>query len=122
MPHTLIKMGETIELEDGSAWSVSIYDIPVALNWQINDSIAVTQNTRWFTEYPYRLVNRENGTTVETDLIKAGTMIFVDTEWQIESPDIQAGDNVTIGDNADSDPNWEYILILDKKFVRAKKL
>ena len=131
-PHTLFKMGDALELEDGSIWSVSIYDIPVALNWHVDDSIAVTQNTRWFTEYPYRLVNQENGTTVESNLIKGSALTIAKigdtitlsdgTKWKTDSKLEQVGDSVTIGDNADLDPNWDKIFILDKKFVRVKKL
>ncbi len=61
---------ESIELDDGSLWSLSLYDYPKIRDWSENQAVCITQNTRWFTSYPYRLVNRRNGAFVEVKLLE----------------------------------------------------
>lgn len=58
----------TLELEDSSVWKISSYDAKKALNWRSNDPLAITQNTRWFSRYNYRIINLSNGSSVEADL------------------------------------------------------
>lgn len=58
----------TLELEDGSTWKVNSYDAPKALNWRSNDPLTVTQNNRWFSKHPYRIINKSNGTSIEATL------------------------------------------------------
>lgn len=57
-----------LELEDGSNWKISNYDAPKAVNWLINDALAITQNNRWFSRHNYRIINKNNGTSVEATL------------------------------------------------------
>src|SRR3989344_5919298 len=98
--------GDTLELEDGSVWKVNSYDSYKALNWRANDPLMVTQNTRWFSSYTYRIINRNTGSSIETNLflgpIKGGehtryinAMDFIQgalsltdtTRWEVSSSD-----------------------------------
>ena len=60
--------GDTLELEDGSIWTISAYDASKVLSWLSNDTIVLTKNHGWFTSYNYRLVNKITGASVEANL------------------------------------------------------
>lgn len=128
--------GDTLELEDGSVWKVNSYDGYKALNWRANDPLMVTQNTRWFSNYNYRIINRNTGSSIETNLflgpIKGGqhtryinAIDFIqgalnltdNTRWEVSASDQNifrewlVNDPIIIGYNSGWDSSKESILI-----------
>jgi hypothetical protein len=140
--------GDSIECEDGSVWKINNYDSYKALNWRASDPLLITQNTRWFSSYAYRIINRNTGSSVETNLflgpIKNGEhtryIIAIDpthgdiflndnTHWTISGYDYYIfrdwalNDAVIIGYNSGWDSSCESILINVNmnNFVRVKQ-
>jgi hypothetical protein len=69
--HTIVSIsayGDEIEIENGSLWKVSSYDGRKAMQWRTDEAISIVQNTRWFSSYYYRLVNRKTGASIEANL------------------------------------------------------
>lgn len=67
---TTVDLGE---IEDGSIWKFNPYDGYKALNWLTTDPqlvvpLTVTQNFSWFSNYKYRIINRNTGESIETNL------------------------------------------------------
>lgn len=60
--------GDSIELEDGSIWSVRGSDAYKTLNWLPSDLIVITPNHSWFSVYNFRLTNQNTGVSVESNL------------------------------------------------------
>ncbi len=81
-------LNESIELDDGSIWQISFYDWPKIRHWTDHEMITITQNTVRFSNYPYRIVNRKTGASVEA-LLSEGPIRF--------------GPNTTYVDSFDSD-------------------
>jgi hypothetical protein len=69
-PMALWDFGSTVELEDGSLWSISSSDSYKTLNWLTTDIVIVTPNHEWFSIYNYCLVNQNTGVTVRANLSK----------------------------------------------------
>lgn len=139
----------TLELEDGSVWKVNSYDGSKALHWRSNDPLIITQNTRWFSNSNYRIINKSNGSSLEANPylgpIKDGPytryIVSIDfdrreiqlsdnTHWEISYLDTIAfrnhwalSDAVIIGSNSGWDSSCEAILINVNvnHFVRAKQ-
>src|SRR5690349_6783025 len=42
-----------IELEDESHWEVSAFDVYILKNWHMQDSLVITPNYSWFSQYDY---------------------------------------------------------------------
>lgn len=132
--------GDSIELEDGSTWKVSDYDRYKANNWRSEDPLLITQNHRWFSKYSYRIINKNSGASVETNLyfgpIKNGEytlyIFSIDrvkntikaingkneiTHWEICSKDWhefdewEPNDAIIVGYNSGWDSRYECILI-----------
>ena len=61
-------LNESIGLDDGSIWQVSLYDWQKIRLWMENEPISVTQNTNRFSNYPYRMLNRRTGCSIEVVL------------------------------------------------------
>ncbi len=73
--------GSTVELHDGSIWSIRIADRLATLNWYTNDPILVTQNNDLFSLYKYRLINMTTGAAVRTNLTLGPIYNGVYTYW-----------------------------------------
>jgi hypothetical protein len=73
--------GDTVELEDGSVWSVYSGHRYKTLDWLSSDTILITQNNAWFSSYKYRLVNQNTGASVEVDLTLAPIYNGPYTHW-----------------------------------------
>lgn len=141
-------VGDSIELEDGSVWKISNYDVYKSLNWKSNDPLMITQNHSWFSKYDYRIINQATGAYLETKLflgpIKNGayTRYIIDidvnrnliklsdnTHWELNSWDKYVytkwliGDAVILGYNSGWEAEYEAILINVNmnKYVRAKQ-
>jgi hypothetical protein len=67
-PIAVSLLGETIELEDGSIWSVSSGDRHQTLDWMTGDIIVILPNHTWFSSYDYRLVNLNTGANIKVNL------------------------------------------------------
>lgn len=143
--HSITKLSqseESIELDDGSVWEVSLYDGRKASYWQSGQAVSLTQNTKWFSSYYYRLIDCNTGSYIEINLRQAtdktptisevelsrNSLILSDrTHWKIIPEDSATLSNWTlqdpilIGDNCENS-EWENILINAKKptqFIRA---
>jgi hypothetical protein len=140
--------GDSIEIEDGSVWKINSYDSYKALSWRANDPLLITQNTRWFSSYNYKIVNRATGSSIEANLILGplefgvftkyiafidwamGDIVLSDnTRYQTSCYDTSAfhdwdvNDAVIVGYNSGWDSSCESILInvnMDN-FIRAKQ-
>ncbi|HSX10374.1 MAG TPA: hypothetical protein VLF94_01470 [Chlamydiales bacterium] len=137
-----------LELEDGARWKINAYDGSKALNWRANDPLTITQNTRWFSNYSYRIINKSTGSSVEANLhegpIENGSytryimaidydrreMTLTDnTHWEVSILDALVFKNwplshaIIIGTNSGWDSSYEALLINVNKnnCVRAKQ-
>lgn len=61
-------LGDAVELEDGSIWSVNASERYKTLDWMTGDVIIVTPNHAWFSPYDYCLINLNTGATVSVNL------------------------------------------------------
>lgn len=140
--------GDSVECEDGSVWKINSYDGYKALNWRASDPLLITQNTRWFSSYSYRIINRNTGSSIEANLflgpIKNGEftryIIAIDpvhgdillndnTHWTVSGYDSYVfrdwavNDAVIIGYNSGWDSSCESILINVNmnNFIRVKQ-
>ena len=141
--HCIQDLSSVIVLEDGSSWELSLYDMPTLNRWEKGDPIALTQNHRWFTKHPYRLVNQMSNTSVEVSLARApkhaksiqsaGTIALTlsdGTTWEISPSDASildtwlAQDPILTGLNTGEETSYRHILIHTNTntCVRANKL
>lgn len=141
--HYLIEvsaLGDSVELEDGSIWKICHYDGYKAMQWRSNDPLIITQNHRWFSSYPYRIVNQNSGESLETTLFVGpleygqNTLYITDIDrlagdlsivngsgevcrWKIFSNDLSllqnwaVHDAIIIGQNSGWDTDFEALLI-----------
>ena len=143
-------LGDTVELEDGSVWKISSYDSIKALTWFSNDPLTITQNTRWFSQYNYRIINKNTGGSIEASLylgpVQSGQytryiiaidptpsavflMLSDNSHWEVSSwdqpifLDWALGDAVIVGYNSGFFSSYENILINVNmnNFLRAKQ-
>lgn len=141
-------LGDELNIEDGSVWKISQYDGYKALNWLPQDPLLITQNTRWFSKYTYRIINKNTKTSIEANLyrgpLKQGehtlyiTQLFTNQNelvlsdnsyWEISYFDQfpfrnwMVGDAIIIGHNSGFDSAYENILINVNMnhFIRAKQ-
>lgn len=82
-PLSISYSGDTIELEDGSIWSVRWSDRNKTLDWLISDIIHITPNSDWFSSYNYRLVNQNTGASVAVNLALGPIYNGFYTHWII---------------------------------------
>jgi hypothetical protein len=61
---------ETVELDDGSIWQVSLYDCQKVFRWNSEETVSITQNTRWFSNSAFRLINRKTGASADVNLVE----------------------------------------------------
>lgn len=140
--------GDQVELEDGSVWKINTYDGYKALNWRSNDPLSITQNSRWFSSYTYKIVNKNTGSSIEANLFlgpikdgeytkyiytidqNVGELVLTDsTHWEVSSSDSYIfrdwapNDAIILGTNTGWDSKCEAILInvTMNNFVRAKQ-
>lgn len=143
----------TLELEDGSVWKISSYDAKhKALHWRTNDPLTITQNNRWFSKHTYRIVNKNNGTSVEANLflgpvttgeyakfittidLEERVIILNDhTHWKLSPSDASIMKDwnpnhyIILGTNSnvsfwDSESDALLINVTRNKFARAKQI
>lgn len=73
--------GETVELEDGSLWSIYSGDRYLTLNWLVTDDIVITPNWTWYSIFQYRLVNQQTGASVQASLTLGPIYAGFYTHW-----------------------------------------
>jgi len=140
--------GDSITIEDGSAWEVSCFDTDRIYYWYNSDPVIITQNRSWFSSCQYRMINKNNGSSVPVDLYVGpfvggeyslqitnidhynGLLILSDqSHWKISSrdrylfPEWTLGDYVILGVNSGWDSFCPFILINVNmnNFIRAKQ-
>jgi hypothetical protein len=130
-------LGDEVQFEDGSVWKVSPYDCAQAFQWRDHlTPVSVMQNTSWFSSYNFRIINKETGNSIVTNLFqgpwkggeKSHYVIEYDmnngtvklssqeevTHWEIHPSDLHKFKDwnfndsipVIIGQNADYDAVW----------------
>lgn len=60
--------GDSVELEDGSIWSIYSADRYKTYDWMTGDIIIILQNTDFFSSFQYKLVNVNTGAVCKTNL------------------------------------------------------
>ncbi len=67
-PIAVSLLGDAVELEDGSIWSISASERYKTLDWMTGDVVIVTPNHTWFSVYDYCLINLNTGASVSVNL------------------------------------------------------
>jgi hypothetical protein len=80
-PISVSLLGETVELEDGSIWTVSSSDRYQTLDWMTGDIIIILPNHTWFSAYDYRLVNLNTGANIKVNLSLGPIYNGIYTHW-----------------------------------------
>lgn len=80
-PLAVSAFGNSVELSDGSIWSVCGDDCYKTLNWLTSDLIVVTPNQDWFSIYGFRLNNQNTGVSVRVNLTLGPIYNGIYTHW-----------------------------------------
>ncbi|MEI8124914.1 MAG: hypothetical protein WCG42_04095 [Parachlamydiaceae bacterium] len=67
-PVSVSFIGDSVELLDGSIWSVNPVDAYKVIGWFPSDIVVITPNHSWFSSYYYRLNNQNTGESVAVNL------------------------------------------------------
>lgn len=67
-PTNISYYGNTIELTDGSVWSVSSSYAYMTTGWYATDLVVITPNHSWFSGYHYMITNQSTGQSVPANL------------------------------------------------------
>jgi len=70
-----------VQLEDGSIWEVPYSDRYRTLDWFASDSLIVVPNDSWFSSYDYKLVNRNTGIELKSNLVLGPFVNGYYTHW-----------------------------------------
>lgn len=149
--HTLYAVsaiGDSVEFEDGSVWKIAAEDRYKVCQWGAQEPITVTQNSRWFSQYKYKIINQATGAHLQANLylgplkngpftlyvtaldVARGELILNDsTRWKVSEFDANSfeewmiTDAVIIGLNSGWDQTSQALLINVplNSFVRAKE-
>jgi hypothetical protein len=82
-PVAVSLLGDTVELTDGSIWSVRSKDRYKSLNWLTSDTIVITANHEWFSVYDYKLVNQNTGKSLAVNMMLGPYYNGSQTHWII---------------------------------------
>lgn len=80
-PLAISIFGDSIELEDGSVWSVSPSDGYKALNWLTSDLLVITPNHDWFSSHLFKMTNQATGISVKCNLSLMPVYNGLYTHW-----------------------------------------
>jgi hypothetical protein len=73
--------GSIAELEDGSNWKLAPnYSV---FNWRVGDSMVITPNHSWLSDYNYYIINKFTGSYVAADLVLGPVAFGPYTHWII---------------------------------------
>lgn len=67
-PIAISYIGDSVELTDGSVWTVSPSDAYKIINWFPTDIVVISPNQSWFSRYSFRITNQNTGESVATNL------------------------------------------------------
>ena len=67
-PVAISQFGDSVELMDGSIWSISSRDAYKTLNWYPADLIVITPNHSWFSTHDFKLTNQTTGVSVAAEM------------------------------------------------------
>lgn len=139
-------LGDTVVMEDGSVWHTNSSDRQKLNHWKISDPIVITQNTSWFSNYTYKIINKATSTQIEAtlslgpllngqythkivqiDYVNGKLLLANGSHWNISYSDRQifndwlVNDTIIIGINSSWFSSAECILIDVEmnNFVRA---
>lgn len=79
-PISVSPYGDTVQLEDGSIWTVNVWDRSQTLNWLATDTIIIVPGS-YFSVYGYKLINVNTGAQVEVNLTLGPVYNGVFTHW-----------------------------------------
>jgi hypothetical protein len=80
-PVSVSYFGDTVQLEDGSIWTVNASDSYQTLNWLTSDIIIIVPNQSLFSSYQYRLINVNTGANVKVNLYLGPIYNGAYTHW-----------------------------------------
>ncbi|MEX1012167.1 MAG: hypothetical protein WD595_01895 [Waddliaceae bacterium] len=80
-PLSISRKGDTVEIEDGSIWSIKYSDRYKTLNWLNGDILIIVPNGEWLSSYRYKIVNINTGVTVRSNLTLKPLYNGVYTHW-----------------------------------------
>lgn len=80
-PKAVSYLGDTVELEDGSIWTVCYNDTYKTLNWLTSDMIIIVPNDSLFSSYNYKLINLNTGVKVKVNLYLGPIYNGAYTHW-----------------------------------------
>lgn len=81
--NSIINFGDSIELEDGSQWSIAPTHAYKATGWRIYDPIIITPNHSWFSSYTYCITNQATGSYVEANFYLSPIPFGPYTHWVV---------------------------------------
>lgn len=80
-PLVVSGFGDTVQLEDGSIWSVSASDAYKTLNWMTSDLIVITPNHEWFSSHLFRMTNQNTGVSIKVNMTLGPIYNGLYTHW-----------------------------------------
>lgn len=84
-PIAVSPLGDTVELEDGSIWSIKPQDRKKTLDWMTGDTIVITPNSSWFNwTYDFKLINKNTGVAVSANLSLGPIYNGIYTHWIVK--------------------------------------
>jgi hypothetical protein len=82
-PILISAFGDTVELNDGSVWTVAGGDTFKVLNWLTSDFLVMTPNHDWFSSYMFRMTNQETGVSVKCNMLLGPIYNGLYTHWVV---------------------------------------
>lgn len=80
-PLLISALGDSVEIEDGSIWSISPSDTYKTLNWITSDLVVITPNHDWFSSHMFRMTNQNTGVSVKCNLVLGPIYNGLYTHW-----------------------------------------
>ena len=81
-PIMISPVGDSVEFEDGSQWSVNPSDRYKTYNWYTTDTLRITPNHTWFTTtFKYRITNMTTNESIEVALARRPLYNGLSTYW-----------------------------------------
>ena len=80
-PVVVSLLGDSVQLHDGSIWSIANGDSYKTLNWLTSDIIVITPNQEWFSSYMFRMTNQDTGVSVKCNMMLGPIYNGLYTHW-----------------------------------------
>jgi hypothetical protein len=75
---------ESVELEDGSIWTINPWDVNKTANWLDTDVLVISPNHTWFSSYPFRITNQNTGKSIQVNLTLGPIYNGPSTHWIVD--------------------------------------